>query len=139
MPPRVVSGWGRGLRWSERGHPGASSPAFRVAASSEGMASNHHFRRRSRRVIRPRVDAAGVDPFVRSIPHAADEGTTTDMSTLTTPPTAAATRPAKVPSATPSFWGAKLATTAFGEAFSDFIFFNDYIGQHPAILMDSAC
>jgi uncharacterized membrane-anchored protein len=41
----------------------------------------------------------------------------------------------KVPAATPLFWAAKLATTAFGEAFSDFVFFNDYIGQHRAILM----
>jgi uncharacterized membrane-anchored protein len=41
----------------------------------------------------------------------------------------------KVPGATPSFWIAKLATTAFGEAFSDFVFFNDVIGQHLAILM----
>jgi uncharacterized membrane-anchored protein len=41
----------------------------------------------------------------------------------------------KVPEVTPTFWVAKLATTAFGEAFSDFIFFNDYIGQHLAILM----
>jgi uncharacterized membrane-anchored protein len=41
----------------------------------------------------------------------------------------------KVPEITITFWIAKLATTAFGEAFSDFVFFNDYIGQHPAILM----
>src|ERR1700709_2798330 len=41
----------------------------------------------------------------------------------------------KVPEVTLIFWVAKLCTTAFGEAFSDFVFFNDYIGQHPAILM----
>ncbi len=57
------------------------------------------------------------------------------MTAVTAPHTAAPTRQSKVPAASPSFWGAKLATTAFGEAFSDFIFFNDYIGQHPAILM----
>jgi uncharacterized membrane-anchored protein len=56
------------------------------------------------------------------------------VSTITGPRTAVTSR-MKVPDATPSFWGAKLATTAFGEAFSDFVFFNDYIGQHPAILM----
>ncbi len=33
------------------------------------------------------------------------------------------------------FWVAKLATTAFGEAFSDFVFFNDYIGRNRAILL----
>src|SRR5947209_2620631 len=41
-------------------------------------------------------------------------------------------RAMKVPQATPSFWAGKLATTAFGEALSDFVFFNDYIGQHRA-------
>jgi uncharacterized membrane-anchored protein len=41
----------------------------------------------------------------------------------------------KVPEITIAFWIAKLATTAFGEAFSDFVFFNDYIGQHLAILL----
>jgi len=35
----------------------------------------------------------------------------------------------------PLFWVAKLATTAFGEAFSDFVLFDDYIGQHWAILI----
>ncbi|CAN5239738.1 membrane protein [soil metagenome] len=44
----------------------------------------------------------------------------------------------KVPEITIIFWIAKLATTAFGEAFSDFVFFNDYIGQHLAILMGLA-
>jgi uncharacterized membrane-anchored protein len=33
------------------------------------------------------------------------------------------------------FWVAKLDTTAFGEAFSDYVFFNDYIGRNAAILM----
>jgi len=41
----------------------------------------------------------------------------------------------KVPEITLIFWIAKLGTTAFGEAFSDYIFFNDYIGRNPAILM----
>src|ERR1700709_191349 len=41
----------------------------------------------------------------------------------------------KVPEVTLAFWIAKLATTAFGEAFSDFVFFNDYIGQHIAIVL----
>jgi uncharacterized membrane-anchored protein len=41
----------------------------------------------------------------------------------------------KVPEVTLAFWIAKLATTAFGEAFSDFVFFNDYLGQHVAILL----
>jgi len=41
----------------------------------------------------------------------------------------------KVPEVTLAFWIAKLATTAFGEAFSDFVFFNDYIGQHVAIVL----
>jgi uncharacterized membrane-anchored protein len=44
----------------------------------------------------------------------------------------------KVPEITLIFWIAKLATTAFGEAFSDFIFFNDYIGRNLAILMGLA-
>ncbi|WP_121368242.1 hypothetical protein [Frondihabitans australicus] len=44
----------------------------------------------------------------------------------------------KVPEITVSFWAAKLATTAFGEAFSDFVFFNDYLGQHLAILLGLA-
>jgi uncharacterized membrane-anchored protein len=41
----------------------------------------------------------------------------------------------KVPEVTLIFWIAKLATTCFGEAFSDYIFFNDYIGRVRAILM----
>jgi uncharacterized membrane-anchored protein len=41
----------------------------------------------------------------------------------------------KVPQITITFWVAKLLTTAFGEAFSDFVFFNDYLGQHVAILL----
>jgi hypothetical protein len=41
----------------------------------------------------------------------------------------------KVPEITLIFWIAKLSTTAFGVAFSDYIFFNDYIGRNPAILM----
>lgn len=44
----------------------------------------------------------------------------------------------KVPQVTLIFWVAKLATTMFGEAFSDFVFFNDYIGQHLAMLMGLA-
>jgi uncharacterized membrane-anchored protein len=54
-------------------------------------------------------------------------------ATIHVPPTAA--RPQKVPNASPLFWAAKLATTAFGEAFSDFVFFNDAIGRNLAILM----
>jgi uncharacterized membrane-anchored protein len=41
----------------------------------------------------------------------------------------------KVPEITVAFWAAKLLTTAFGEAFSDFVFFNDYLGQHLAIVL----
>lgn len=41
----------------------------------------------------------------------------------------------KVPEITLIFWIAKLASTAFGESFSDYVFFNDYIGQHVAILL----
>ena len=41
----------------------------------------------------------------------------------------------KVPEVTLVFWVAKLGTTAFGEAFSDYVFFNDYIGRNAAILM----
>ena len=41
----------------------------------------------------------------------------------------------KVPEITLIFWVAKLGTTAFGETFSDYIFFNDYIGRNTAILM----
>lgn len=44
----------------------------------------------------------------------------------------------KVPEVTLVFWAAKLATTAFGESFSDYVFFNDYIGRHAAILMGLA-
>ncbi len=44
----------------------------------------------------------------------------------------------KVPEVTLIFWIAKLATTCFGEAFSDYIFFNDYIGRNKAILMGLA-
>ena len=44
----------------------------------------------------------------------------------------------KVPEITLIFWIAKLGTTAFGEAFSDYIFFNDYIGRTKAILMGLA-
>jgi uncharacterized membrane-anchored protein len=41
----------------------------------------------------------------------------------------------KVPEITVAFWVAKLLTTAFGEAFSDFVFFNDYLGQSLAIVL----
>jgi uncharacterized membrane-anchored protein len=41
----------------------------------------------------------------------------------------------KVAEVTAVFWVAKLATTWFGEDFSDYIFFNDYIGRGRAILM----
>lgn len=41
----------------------------------------------------------------------------------------------KVPEIAIIFWIAKLCTTGFGEAFSDYVFFNDYIGQHLAILL----
>jgi uncharacterized membrane-anchored protein len=44
----------------------------------------------------------------------------------------------KVPQVTVLFWVAKLATTAFGEAFSDYVFFNDYIGQRLAIVLGLA-
>jgi uncharacterized membrane-anchored protein len=44
----------------------------------------------------------------------------------------------KVPEVTLIFWIAKLATTCFGEAFSDYVFFNDYIGRIKAILMGLA-
>src|ERR1700737_3040401 len=44
----------------------------------------------------------------------------------------------KVPEVTLIFWIAKLGTTAFGETFSDYIFFNDYIGRNAAILMGLA-
>jgi uncharacterized membrane-anchored protein len=55
------------------------------------------------------------------------------MTSLMTP--TRRTLASKVPEVTLAFWIAKLATTAFGEAFSDFVFFNDYIGQHVAILL----
>jgi uncharacterized membrane-anchored protein len=57
------------------------------------------------------------------------------MTPITAPPRTSRQMLMKVPEITLLFWVAKLATTAFGEAFSDFIFFNDSIGQHPAILM----
>ena len=41
----------------------------------------------------------------------------------------------KVPEIALIFWIAKLCTTGFGESFSDYVFFNDYIGQHAAMLM----
>jgi uncharacterized membrane-anchored protein len=41
----------------------------------------------------------------------------------------------KVPQVTLLFWIAELATTAFGEAFSDYVFFNDYLGRHLAIVL----
>jgi uncharacterized membrane-anchored protein len=44
----------------------------------------------------------------------------------------------KVPELTLIFWIAKLSTTCFGESFSDYIFFNDYIGRGRAILMGLA-
>ncbi|MFJ6893947.1 hypothetical protein [Streptomyces hokutonensis] len=49
--------------------------------------------------------------------------------------TRAATTAMKVPEITLVFWIAKLCTTGFGESFSDYVFFNDYIGQHLAMLM----
>jgi uncharacterized membrane-anchored protein len=55
-------------------------------------------------------------------------------STIHIPPSTIA-RQQKVPNTSRLFWGAKLATTAFGEAFSDFVFFNDAIGRNVAILM----
>lgn len=57
------------------------------------------------------------------------------MTQLAAPPRASTRMLMKVPEITIAFWIAKLATTAFGEAFSDFVFFNDYIGQHLAILL----
>jgi len=44
----------------------------------------------------------------------------------------------KVPEIFLLFWIAKLCTTCFGEAFSDYIFFNDYIGRNAALLMGLA-
>src|SRR6266568_5974077 len=44
----------------------------------------------------------------------------------------------KVPEITLLFWIAKLGTTCFGEAFSDYVFFNDYIGRVAAICMGGA-
>lgn len=40
-----------------------------------------------------------------------------------------------MPEVTLIFRVAKLGTTAFGEAFSDYVFFNDYSGRNAAILM----
>ncbi|MEU6193206.1 hypothetical protein [Streptomyces sp. NPDC047061] len=54
--------------------------------------------------------------------------------TTTRPPESRRHSAVKVPEVTLVFWGAKLATTAFGEAFSDYVFFNDYIGRNKAIL-----
>ncbi len=50
-------------------------------------------------------------------------------------PTTSQSLAIKVPEITLLFWTAKLGTTAFGESFSDYVFFNDYIGRHAAILM----
>jgi uncharacterized membrane-anchored protein len=44
----------------------------------------------------------------------------------------------KVPEIVLLFWIAKLCTTCFGEAFSDYVFFNDYLGRTTAILMGLA-
>jgi uncharacterized membrane-anchored protein len=44
----------------------------------------------------------------------------------------------KVPQVTIIFWMAKLCTTCFGESFSDYVFFNDYIGRNRAIVMGAA-
>jgi uncharacterized membrane-anchored protein len=44
----------------------------------------------------------------------------------------------KVPEVVLLFWIAKLCTTCFGEAFSDYVFFNDYLGRTAAILMGLA-
>jgi len=44
----------------------------------------------------------------------------------------------KVPEVALLFWIAKLCTTCFGEAFSDYVFFNDYLGRTAAILMGLA-
>ena len=41
----------------------------------------------------------------------------------------------KVPEITVIFWVTKICTTCFGEAFSDYVFFNDYLGQHVAMLL----
>jgi len=41
----------------------------------------------------------------------------------------------KVPQITIIFWIAKLLTTAFGESLSDYIFFNDFIGQYVAMFI----
>jgi uncharacterized membrane-anchored protein len=40
-----------------------------------------------------------------------------------------------VPEVTIIFWIAKLCTTCFGESFSDYVFFNDYLGRNKAIMM----
>jgi uncharacterized membrane-anchored protein len=103
------------------------------------------------------MDAAGEPAFVRSWHHPPQPSLRPtdpvpsdlralrkdDPMTQPGPPAAATsltrperpTRAPKVPEATPMFWLAKLTTTAFGEAFSDFVFFNDYLGQHRAILI----
>jgi uncharacterized membrane-anchored protein len=44
----------------------------------------------------------------------------------------------KVPEVTMIFWIAKLCTTCFGESFSDYVFFNDYIGRNRAVTMGAA-
>lgn len=59
----------------------------------------------------------------------------TTTPSATSPTRAVASLAMKVPEATLAFWIAKLASTAFGEAFSDFVFFNNYIGQHLAIAL----
>ena len=41
----------------------------------------------------------------------------------------------KVPQITIVFWIAKLLTTAFGEAFSDYIFFGHFFSEHVTILI----
>lgn len=41
----------------------------------------------------------------------------------------------KVPEVTVVFWLAKLLTAAFGVAFSDFVFFNDFLAQHLAMVL----
>jgi uncharacterized membrane-anchored protein len=60
----------------------------------------------------------------------------TPVPDVTTPRTPAVTALIKVqPTITLLFWIAKLATTAFGEAFSDYVFFNDYLTQGVAMLI----
>lgn len=41
----------------------------------------------------------------------------------------------KVPQVILMFWITKIMTTAMGESLSDYIFFNDYIGKHIAMLL----